>query len=120
MAHAFCPDLASMNYLIWPSRLRLCQGSSLPRLVLAKADCFDKTLVLPDQAWQASHPPKRGRHFLRSRPSVHNGFLKSYLANGLKEAILKRLLEIIACRTGTDIKVTHLKTPTGLMLAFSP
>ncbi len=60
---------------------------------------------VPEQAWQSAHPPARGSYFLRTRPAVHNGFLKSYLANGLKAEILERLLEIVACQTGPTTKV---------------
>lgn len=40
------------------------------------------------QTWMHEHPPRRGRgtFFYGSRPCVHNGFLRSWLANGLQVA----------------------------------
>ncbi|BDA50387.1 probable lipase at C-terminar half [Coccomyxa sp. Obi] len=47
------------------------------------------------QAWQATHPSARGRSFLGRRPAVHNGFLKSYLANGFNERIVSKVLDVV-------------------------
>ena len=47
------------------------------------------------QAWQAAHPPVRGRHWMGRRPRVHAGFLKSWLAGGLKDKVVARVLKAI-------------------------
>lgn len=47
------------------------------------------------QAWQATHPSARGRSFFGRRPAVHNGFLKSYLANGFSERIVNKVLDVV-------------------------
>ncbi len=47
------------------------------------------------QAWYAAHPPKRGRAFTTTRPYVHQGFLKTWLCNGLNEKVVSRVREIV-------------------------
>ena len=42
------------------------------------------------QAWYATHPPKRGDWWMGTRPFVHQGFLKSWVANGLNKRIVER------------------------------
>ena len=42
------------------------------------------------QAWYATHPPKRGEWWMGTRPFVHQGFLKSWTANGLNANIVER------------------------------
>ena len=42
------------------------------------------------QAWYATHPPKRGEWWMGTRPYVHQGFLKSWVANGLNKRIVER------------------------------
>ena len=46
------------------------------------------------QAWYAAHPPKRGRAFT-TRPYVHQGFLKTWLCNGLNERVVSRVRDIV-------------------------
>ena len=45
---------------------------------------------VPLQAWYAMHPPKRGDWWMGTRPFVHQGFLKSWVANGLNKRIVER------------------------------
>ena len=35
------------------------------------------------QAWRVAHPPARGHWWLASRPLVHHGFYRSWVASGL-------------------------------------
>ena len=44
------------------------------------------------QAWYAAHPPKRGKWWAGTRPFVHQGFLKSWVANGLNARIVERCI----------------------------
>ena len=44
------------------------------------------------QAWYATHPPKRGHWWRGTRPFVHQGFLKSWVANGLNQRIVERIV----------------------------
>jgi hypothetical protein len=45
------------------------------------------------QAWRAVHPPPRGSCW--GRPMVHEGFLKSWHANGLAERVVDRVCNIL-------------------------
>ena len=45
------------------------------------------------QAWQAVHPPLRGRYWTGQRPRVHAGFLKSWLAGNLKAKVINTVLK---------------------------
>ena len=47
------------------------------------------------QAWYAPHPPKRGTAFTPTRPYVHQGFLKTWHANGLNVKVVSRVNEIV-------------------------
>ena len=47
------------------------------------------------QAWYAPHPPRRGTAFTPTRPYVHQGFLKTWHANGLNVKVLSRVKEIV-------------------------
>ena len=49
-----------------------------------------RALANTPQAWYATHPPKRGDWWMGTRPFVHQGFLKSWTANGLNENIVQR------------------------------
>ena len=44
------------------------------------------------QAWRIAHPPRRGTNWLGTRPLVHVGFLKSWLAGGLKYKVVDHIL----------------------------
>lgn len=58
------------------------------------------------QAWQTAYPPKRGSPLL-GRPAVHNGFLKSYLANGFKERIVEKVVDVVRSHGWADTQVGH-------------
>ncbi|KAA6429424.1 MAG: hypothetical protein FRX49_00818 [Trebouxia sp. A1-2] len=47
------------------------------------------------QAWRIAHPPMRGTNWLGTRPLVHVGFLKSWLAGGLKHKVVSHILEAV-------------------------
>lgn len=47
------------------------------------------------QAWRIAHPPMRGTNWLGTRPLVHVGFLKSWLAGGLKYKVVSHILEAV-------------------------
>lgn len=57
------------------------------------------------QAWQVPHPPPRGNHFCGGRPAVHQGFLKSWTANGLGQRIVERVLDIVTSHEWACTKV---------------
>ena len=65
------------------------------------------------QAWRIAHPPVRGQTWLGTRPLVHVGFLKSWLAGGLKLKVVNKVLEAVQqCkqRSNSDRPVTVLVT----------
>lgn len=46
--------------------------------------------------WLAPHPPRRrSRPGLFGTPKVHQGFLRSWLANGLNSKVVQRVSEVI-------------------------
>lgn len=47
------------------------------------------------QAWQAVHPPLRGRGWTGQRPRVHAGFIKSWLAGNLKCKVVTSVLKVL-------------------------
>lgn len=57
------------------------------------------------QAWQVPHPPARGSHFCGGRPAVHQGFLKSWVANGLNQRIVARVEDIVTSHEWACTKV---------------
>ena len=55
------------------------------------------------QAWRVPHPPARGLNCIFSRPLVHVGFLKSWLAGGFNKKVVSRVMEIAkSCNSGQD------------------
>lgn len=51
------------------------------------------------QAWRVAHPPTRGHRLMGTRPLVHVGFLKSWLAGGLNEKVISAVLKAVQqCR----------------------
>ncbi len=69
------------------------------RLTLCKLDfmrCFQpRQLAAAEQAWYAAHPPKRGSWWKGTRPFVHRGFLRTWVANGLNRKIVDRMLRAV-------------------------
>ncbi|CAL8470482.1 g10024 [Coccomyxa elongata] len=64
-----------------------------------------KNVVADLQAWQVPHPPARGSHFCGGRPAVHQGFLKSWVANGLNQRIIARVEDIVTSHEWACTKV---------------
>ena len=64
------------------------------------------------QAWYATHPPKRGNWWMATQPFVHQGFLKSWVANGLNARIVERCVMAVqkmqekACGACTKLYIT--------------
>ena len=70
------------------------------------------------QAWRIAHPPMRGTNWLGTRPLVHVGFLKSWLAGGLKHKVVSHILEAVRqCKqeSGSDQPVKIFVT--GMQLS---
>jgi len=66
--------------------------------------------VLADlRAWYAAHPPLRGRPFMGTRPYVHQGFLRSWEANGLREKVVSRVNEIVSSLAETTCSMTKVR-----------
>ena len=69
------------------------------------------------QAWRIAHPPIRGTYWLGTRPLVHVGFLKSWLAGGLKHKVVSHILEAVRqCKqeSGSDQPVKIFVTGVQL------
>ena len=69
------------------------------------------------QAWRIPHPPIRGTYWLGTRPLVHVGFLKSWLAGGLKHKVVSHILEAVRqCKqeSGSDQPVKIFVTGVQL------
>jgi hypothetical protein len=69
-----------------------------------------------EQAWRTPHPPKRGNPLLGTQPCVHQGFLKSWTANGLNRKVLERVEAVISSlgdgrAGGVRVFVTGLRPP---------
>ena len=50
------------------------------------------------QAWRVPHPPVRGHPWLFTRPLVHVGFLKSWLAGGFNTKVVARVMHLVTAR----------------------
>ncbi|KAA6425605.1 MAG: hypothetical protein FRX49_04502, partial [Trebouxia sp. A1-2] len=48
--------------------------------------------------WRVAHPPVRGHHWMFTRPLVHVGFLKSWLAGGLNDKVVGRITQLVNAR----------------------
>ena len=59
------------------------------------------------QAWRAPHPPARGNLWLGTKPLVHVGFLKSWVAGGLDQRVVGRVSELAqaASAAGTTLRI---------------
>ena len=57
------------------------------------------------QAWYATHPPSRGDWWRGTRPFVHQGFLKSWTANGLNATIVGRMRQAVEAMQDSGGKV---------------
>ena len=116
-----------MHALSWPQSSATATALSAWEWVLLTAQQVFKSLpsqnpTLPFgvtlQAWYATHPPKRGKWWMGTRPFVHQGFLKSWTANGLNARLVERcVLAVKKMQTeayGAPIKVYI----TGACLAW--
>lgn len=69
------------------------------------------------QVWRVAHPPVRGHHWMFTRPLVHVGFLKSWLAGGLNDKVVGRIMQLVHARPARPhanplkIYVTGIPTP---------
>lgn len=69
------------------------------------------------QAWQAAHPSFCGRGggggggSFRRRPAVHNGFLKSYIANGFNERIVSKVVDVVRSHDWPTTQVLSMCLP---------
>lgn len=82
---------------------------------------WTQNVLMLCQAWRIAHPPVRGKTWLGTRPMVHVGFLKSWLAGGLKLKVVNQVLEAVQqCkqRSGSDHPITVLVT--GVQLSAQP
>ena len=89
-----CPGLlcsVALSLAQWLLRL-VVQAALRPSSALAhnpgRLDC--------EQAWQVTHPPKRGMLCNGTRPLVHRGFLASWTAKGFNSRVVERLREMVS------------------------
>ncbi len=55
------------------------------------------------QAWRVAHPPLRGRTWCCSRPLVHVGFMKSWLAGNFNQKVIHRVMDLVhTCQAGPN------------------
>ena len=73
------------------------------------------------QAWRVNHPPVRGSTCMGTRPLVHVGFLKSWLAGGLNQKVLAAVLRAVQqCRKQSEPSVKITVYVTGDHNPFHP
>ncbi|KAA6428561.1 MAG: hypothetical protein FRX49_01437 [Trebouxia sp. A1-2] len=78
---------------------RCLMGWSDSTVVLAFRGTASMTNALSDlQAWRVAHPPVRGHNWLFSRPLVHLGFLRSWLAGHSLGGALATLAAYDICK----------------------
>ena len=65
------------------------------------------------------HPPKRGNPWLRRRPCVHAGFLKSWRFNGLNDRVMEHIRTIVAEQRMDMGLVKVVITGSGSMTALT-
>ncbi|KAL0023014.1 hypothetical protein WJX79_008349 [Trebouxia sp. C0005] len=95
-----------MNLLYWScfvyDHARMspsARASKGPSEQQEKGTASMKNALADLQAWRIAHPPIRGQTWLGTRPLVHVGFLKSWLAGGFKAKVVNRVLEAVQqCR----------------------
>ena len=62
------------------------------------------------QAWRVTHPPARGHSFCGTRPMVHVGFMKSWLAGGFNHKVINRIMQLVTTRKPGSEKLKILIT----------
>ena len=84
---AFCRSLSAEHSKVVQHK----QGQ--PFLELAIISC-----QLCVQAWRVAHPPVRGHTLCGTRPLVHGGFMKSWLAGGFNTKVITRVMDLVNMR----------------------
>ncbi|DBA92558.1 TPA: hypothetical protein ACH3X1_002782 [Trebouxia sp. C0004] len=88
---------------------RCLMGWSDSTIVLAFRGTASMTNALSDlQAWRVAHPPVRGHNWLFSRPLVHVGFLRSWLAGAFSDKVVNRTMEVVNTRKPASGKLQIL------------
>ncbi|KAL3149444.1 hypothetical protein ABBQ32_002237 [Trebouxia sp. C0010 RCD-2024] len=65
-------------------------------IVVAFRGTASMTNALSDiQAWRVAHPPARGHTLCGTRPLVHVGFTRSWLAGGFNEKVINHIMELV-------------------------
>ncbi|DBA97089.1 hypothetical protein WJX77_003952 [Trebouxia sp. C0004] len=92
--------------LFWELQLdtRCLMGWSDSTIVVAFRGTASMKNALSDlQAWRVTHPPARGHTFCGTRPMVHVGFMKSWLAGGFNFKVINRIMQLVnSCKAGAD------------------
>ncbi len=65
------------------------------------------------QAWRVPHPPTRGHKLMGTRPLVHVGFMKSWLAGGFNLKVINRVMQLISARQDASAEVKVYVTGTN-------
>ena len=47
------------------------------------------------QAWRVAHPPVRGHALCGTRPLVHVGFMKAWLAGAFNEKVINHVMQLV-------------------------
>lgn len=69
------------------------------------------------QAWRVPHLPLRGRTWCCSRPLVHAGFMKSWLAGKFNQKLIHRVMDLVhTCQPGPNKLKIYV---TGAMVLFA-
>ena len=92
-------------------------NSSLAALSLAGRG-VSSLLPGPLQAWRVTHPPARGHKFCGTRPLVHVGFMKSWLAGSFDQKVISRVMELVERRKAGTGSMTVYVTGALLNTAF--
>ncbi|DBB14802.1 TPA: hypothetical protein ACH3X3_004411 [Trebouxia sp. C0006] len=78
---------------------RCLMGWSQDKIVVSfRGTASMKNAVADMQVWRVAHPPVRGHHWMFTRPLVHVGFLKSWLAGGLNDKVVGRIMQLVHAR----------------------
>ncbi|DBB01839.1 TPA: hypothetical protein ACH3X1_000447 [Trebouxia sp. C0004] len=78
---------------------RCLMGWSQDKIVVSfRGTASMKNAVADMQVWRVAHPPVRGHHWMFTRPLVHVGFLKSWLAGGLNHKVVGRIMQLVHAR----------------------
>ncbi|DBB14800.1 TPA: hypothetical protein ACH3X3_004409 [Trebouxia sp. C0006] len=87
--------------LFWELQMdtRCLMGWSQDKIVVSfRGTASMKNAEADMQVWRVTHPPVRGHHWMFTRPLVHVGFLKSWLAGGLNDKVVGRIMQLVHAR----------------------